>query len=35
MQKFQSGRILMGSGHPNASKIIKSQTNLNILSTFK
>ncbi len=32
MQKFQSGRNLYGSGHPNASKIIESQNNVIISS---
>ncbi len=32
MQKFQSGRNLYGSGHPNVSKIIESQTSVNISS---
>lgn len=34
MQKNQSGRNLYGSGHPNASKIIESQTGVNIPSTL-
>ena len=34
MQKNQSGRNLYGSGHPNVSKIIESQTSVNISSTL-
>ncbi len=34
MQKTQSGRNLYGSGHPNVSKIIESQTSVNISSTL-
>ena len=34
MQKNQSGRNLYGSGHPNFSKIIESQTSVNVSSTL-
>jgi hypothetical protein len=34
MQKNQSGRNLYGSGHPNVSKIVESQTGVNISSTL-
>ena len=34
MQKNQSGRNLYGSGHPNVSKIVESQTSVNISSTL-
>ncbi len=34
MQKNQSGRNLYGSGHPNVSKIIESQSSVNISSTL-
>jgi hypothetical protein len=34
MQKNQSGRNLFVSGHPNVSKIIESQTSVNISSTL-
>ena len=34
MQKTQSGRNLYGSGHPNVSKIVESQTSVNISSTL-
>jgi hypothetical protein len=34
MQRLQSGRNLYGSGHPNVSKIIESQTSVNISSTL-
>ena len=34
MQKNQSGRNLYGSGHRNVSKIIESQTSVNISSTL-
>ena len=34
MQKFQSGRNLYGSGHPNTSKIVESQNNVIISSSL-
>jgi len=34
MQKNQSGRNLYGSGHANVSKIVESQTSVNISSTL-
>ena len=34
MQKNQSGRNLYGSGHPNVSKIVESQSSVNISSTL-
>jgi len=34
MQKTQSGRNLYGSGHPKVSKIIESQSSVNISSTL-
>ena len=34
MQKNQIGRNLYGSGHPNVSKIVESQTSVNISSTL-
>jgi len=34
MQKNQSGRNLYGSGHTNVSKIVESQSSVNISSTL-